>query len=110
MINYLSKVLYILAGSRRKLVPLIFIFTISSVLETLGVGLVGPFLNLASSPESFHKIPLLDWVYRQLGMQSSRQFILMLGLIIIVLFCIKAFLYFLARIYTIQFGFKQKAY
>ncbi len=109
MLKYLSKVLYILAGAKRNLVPLIFIFTISSVLETLGVGLVGPFLNLASYPESFHKIPLLDWVYRQLGMQSSSQFILMLGLIIIVLFCIKAFLYFLARIYTIQFGFHQKS-
>jgi hypothetical protein len=94
MLKYLSKVLYILTGAKRKLVPLIFIVTIASVLETIGVGLIGPFLSLASYPEYVHKIYLMDWVYKQLGMQSSSQFILMLGLIIIVLFSLKALLYF----------------
>ena len=108
MLKYLSKVLYILTGAKRKLVPLIFIVTIASVLETIGVGLIGPFLSLASYPEYVHKIYLMDWVYKQLGMQSSSQFILMLGLIIIVLFSLKALLYFWSRLYTIKFSFNQK--
>ena len=108
MLKYLSKVLYILTGAKRKLVPLIFIVTIASVLETIGVGLIGPFLSLASYPEYVHKVSFMDWVYKQLGMQSSSQFILMLGIIIIFLFCIKALLYFWSRLYTIKFSFNQK--
>ncbi len=83
-------------------------FPLTSVLEAFGIGLIGPFLKLASTPESIHKIPLLDWAYRQLNLQSSSQFILILGLVIVTVFCVKSLLFFLARFYIIRFSFNQK--
>ena len=109
MRKYLSKVWYILKGSRKSLPLLLLVFVSSSVLEALGIGLIGPFLNLASNPDSLHKIPLLQWVYLQLNLQSSSQFIPIVGLVIAIVFCLKSFLYFLAHQYINSFSFNQKA-
>lgn len=96
MLTYFSKVLYVLEGRRKGLLWLLFIFTLTSVLEALGIGLIGPFLSVASNPESIHKIFLLDWVYQQLKLQSSSQFIPILGIGIATIFCLKSLLYFLS--------------
>jgi ABC-type multidrug transport system fused ATPase/permease subunit len=108
MLKYLSKVWYILKGSRKSLPLLLLVFVLSSVLEALGIGLIGPFLNLASNPDSLHKIPLLQWTYLQLNLQSSSQFIPILGLVIAIVFCLKSFLYFLAQKYINSFSFNQR--
>ncbi|MEM7557032.1 MAG: ABC transporter ATP-binding protein, partial [Cyanobacteria bacterium P01_A01_bin.84] len=96
MLKYLSKVWYILKGSRKSLPLLLLVFVLSSVAEALGIGLIGPFLNLASEPDSLYGIPLLKWAYLQSNLQTTSQFIPILGLAIVVVFCLKSCLYFLA--------------
>ena len=108
MLKYLSKVLYVLSGRKSKLLWILLMFVGTSVLEALGIGLIGPFITVASNPESIHKIGVLDWAYRQLGLQSSRHFIPVLGLVIIFVFCVKSLSYFLARTYIYKFTFDQK--
>ena len=109
MLAYFSKVLYVLEGKRKGLLLLLFIFILTSVLEALGIGLIGPFLNLAANPESIHKIPLLDWIYSQLKLQSTVQFIPILGIGIATIFCLKSLLYFLswAKIYQYSSDLKE---
>lgn len=109
MLKYLSKVWYILKGSRKSLPILLFVFVLSSFAEALGIGLIGPFLNLASNPDSLHKIPLLQWAYLQLNLETTSQFIPIVGLAIVIVFCLKSFLYFLAQKYIASFSFNQKA-
>jgi ABC-type multidrug transport system fused ATPase/permease subunit len=108
VLKYLSKVLYILGEGKKNLLFLLLLFTVSSVLETLGVGLIGPFLNLSSNPESIHKNPSVHFIYQKLGMQSSGKFIFLLGVVIVAIFCIKSLLYFLAKTYIVRFSFDQK--
>ncbi len=108
MVKYFSKVWYILKGSRRDLPWLLLLFVLSSVLEAIGIGLIGPFLNLAQQPERIKEIPLLDWAYQQLGLQSSSEFIPILGLVIAVVFCIKSVLYFISERNIFRFSFNQK--
>jgi ATP-binding cassette, subfamily B, bacterial PglK len=109
MLAYFSKVLYVLEGKRKGLVLLLFVFTLTSILEALGIGLIGPFLNLASNPESIHKISVLDWVYRQMELQDSSQVIAILGIGIATIFCLKSLLYFLswANIYQYSSAINQ---
>ncbi|MGB5969403.1 MAG: ABC transporter ATP-binding protein [Spirulinaceae cyanobacterium] len=109
MINYLSKVLYVLTGRRIQLLFLLLIFGLTSILEAVGIGLIGPFLSLASQPESVQKIPMLNWLYQQLDLESTRDFIPILGLTIIIVFCLKSGFYFLARSYIFKFSFTQKS-
>ncbi len=96
MLTYFSKVLYVLEGKRKGLLSLLFVFALTSVLEALGIGLIGPFLNIASNPEFIHKISLLDWVNRSLELEDSNQVIAVLGIGIATIFCLKSLLYFLS--------------
>lgn len=109
MIKYLSKVLYILAGNRKHLVLLSIVFILTSVLEALGIGLVGPFLSLVSDPEYIHQVPILDWTYQKLPLESSNQFIAVLSLAIVSIFCLKACFYVLAQLYIYKFSNHQKS-
>ena len=107
--KYLAKVWYILKGSRKKLPLLLFVFILSSVAEALGIGLIGPFLNLASSPDSLYSIPILKCAYLRLNLESSEQFVPIAGLAIGIIFCLKSSLYFLAQKYIHSYSFNQKA-
>lgn len=109
MISYLSKVWYLLKGSRKRLPFLVFISFIASILEALGIGLIIPFLNLAANPDYLHKIPFLSWIYLTLNFQSDGQFIALLGILIAIVYCIKSLLYFISQAYIINFSIKQRS-
>ena len=109
MIKYLSKVFYVLTGSKKKLLLLLLVFIFSSIIEALGIGLIGPFLNFASNPESIHNFVILDWIYQQLNLQDSSQFIPILALGIAILFCLKSCFSLLAQLYIYKFAFNQKS-
>ena len=104
MLAYFSKVLYILAGKRKGLLLLLLIFILTSVLEALGIGLIGPFLNITGNPESIHKIAFLDWLYKQLELQSDNQLIPILAMGITTIFCLKSLLYFLSWANIFQYS------
>jgi ABC-type multidrug transport system fused ATPase/permease subunit len=108
LFRYLTKVLYILTGKKRELLFLLLVFTMTSVFEALGIGLINPFLGLAANPESIQQIAFLNWTYQKLGVQSSSQFIVILGLVIIAIFCIKSLLYFLSKFYIFRYSFLQQ--
>lgn len=108
MFPYLHKILYILSGTKKKLIFLVGIFILSSLLEAIGIGLIAPFLKIAANPELIHKIPLLNSIYLSLKLETSNQFIPIIGLLMIVIFSIKSTLNFLGKAYTVNFSFNQK--
>jgi ABC-type multidrug transport system fused ATPase/permease subunit len=108
MLNYISKVLYILGEKKSRLFFLILTFLFTSVLEAIGIGLVGPFMLLVTEPERISNNFWLNWAYTQLGISSVSQFITLLGLFIVFLFFVKAILYFLSQAYIYKFSFNQK--
>jgi ATP-binding cassette, subfamily B, bacterial PglK len=108
MRKYISKVLYVLTGTRRSLIVLLLMFIGTSILEAFGIGLLSPFFSLASQPESFKKIEFLNQIYHRLNLESSNQLIAILGLVIVAAFCIKSISYFTVKTYIFRFGFHQK--
>ncbi|MBD1843619.1 ABC transporter ATP-binding protein [Cyanobacteria bacterium FACHB-63] len=109
MINYLNKFLYILGDARKHLLPLIVIFVLSSLLEAFGIGLIGPFLWLASNPDAIKSISVLEKVYEVSGFQSTQQFIPVLGIALVITFFARSLIYFLARHHISKFGLEQQA-
>lgn len=104
----LSKFFYIYTGTRQSLVLLFLMAILTSVLESFGIGLIGPFLNLSSNPDQALQVPLLNWIYNQFGLQSSSQLILLLGLSIIFIFIVKSAVYILTNAYLFKISFDQK--
>ncbi|WP_322744795.1 ABC transporter ATP-binding protein/permease [[Phormidium] sp. LEGE 05292] len=77
-------------------------------MDALGIGLVGPFMGLATNPELIHKNIWLANTYKTLGLKSSNQFIGLLGLTIIIIFYLKSFFYYQIQRYVYHFCFTQQ--
>lgn len=86
---------------------MVLIFLSASLLDTLGIGLVGPFMGLATSPNIIFQNNFLNSVYTQLGLKSSSQLIALVGLIIVVIFYLKSFVNFRLQEYVFKFSLGQ---
>lgn len=107
MLKYLSKVLYILSGSRLQLGLLVASFVFSSVLEALGVGLIAPYLAIAADPDIARE-GVLGRVVDLFNWESNGQIITGLAVLLIVLFCVKTAVYFLCKLYILKYSYWQK--
>ncbi|WP_310489434.1 ABC transporter ATP-binding protein [Chamaesiphon sp. VAR_69_metabat_338] len=85
---------------------LLFIFV--SFLEVIGTGLVGPFIALATNPETIAQNSLLNSIYQGLNMGSQTQFLIVIGCSIVAIFFLKAFLSFNSQKIIFEFGFRQR--
>ena len=109
MFQYLSKLWYLLSGWKVKLALLSLAFTIASVFETFSIGLLSPFINLASNPSLDTLPPFILQGANRFNIDSSSELLLVLGLAIIVFYCIKSLLYFSTHTYIFHFGSEYNA-
>ena len=89
MSNYLSKFLYVLPTNKKRLIPLLLLFLFTPLLDTLSIGLIGPFTSLATQPESIQQNALLSQIYSLSPADSVQSFIVGLGLFVAILFYAK---------------------
>ena len=104
MWQYIKKFLYILDERKQALgLLLVFIF-LNSILETVGIGLIGPFIALASQPNIINKNSWLNRIYETFSFSSTNQFVISAAVAILVLFYVKSFFSFKVREYIFLFG------
>ena len=108
MIKLISKLLYLTQGHHRSLVVIIFTFISISGLEVLGTGVIGPFIAIATNPDLIRSNSWLNLAYTKFNFNSESQFLLAVGLVVIIAFYVKAFLSFHAQKSVFQFGYKLK--
>jgi ABC-type multidrug transport system fused ATPase/permease subunit len=107
--RYLSRFFYVLAGKKKQLLILLFFILLSSMLETFGIGLIGPFIALATDLDSIRETAWSNWLYTAFRFQSSLQFISIFGVSIVCILCVKSLLSFGIAKYIFDFGFGQQA-
>lgn len=108
MIKFISKVMYVLQGRKTTLAWLASLFSLISILEVFGIGLVGPFIQVASNPEYVNKIPLIRDIVKKIGVDNQSTIIVGLGLAIIFVFLTKSLLYFLSKSYIQNYSYNQR--
>lgn len=108
MKRYLSKVLYILGEEKRKLFLILLSFIFVSCIEAFSIGLIGPFVAIATEPESIHESGILSFLYSTINIADERLFIAVLGLFIMVVFCIKSFVIWRVRTNVYAFSSSQQ--
>lgn len=106
--NYLSKFLYVISAKKIDLLLLLVAFLAISILDALGIGLVGPFIGLAVNPEIIHQNIWLSRLHDSLNLANINQFIALLGFGIIAIFYLKSFLYYRIQNYVYKFCFTQQ--
>ncbi|MEL7038727.1 MAG: ABC transporter ATP-binding protein [Cyanobacteria bacterium J06592_8] len=108
MVKYLSKILYVLPAKINSLILLIFSFILVSSLEAFGLGVIGPFMGLATQPDIIYEIPLLNFLYEKFSFQQERDFVATVGCLIIVLFTVKSLVNWSVQVSVFRFSYEQK--
>lgn len=108
MRQYLTKVLYILRDQKKQLAVMMVVFGFVSVLEAIGIGLIGPFLTVANNPNIVRETPPLASVVDFLGLTSDTQIITVSALVVMGIFVFKSVAYFLCKLNIYRFGYRQK--
>jgi ABC-type multidrug transport system fused ATPase/permease subunit len=90
MKSFFSQLLYVFPSKGTTLIPWFLAFLMSSILEVIGIGIIGPFIRLAENPEIIHANSMLDTIYKWLNFSQENQFITLIGFMVIGLFCIKS--------------------
>lgn len=109
MFSYLSKFLYVLPAKKSSLVLMLVLFTFVSTIEVIGIGLIGPFISLASRPEAVVKeSSQIAWLYKQLGFTQPSQMVAFIGILVIIIFCVKSFISWSIQSYIFKYSYIQR--
>ena len=87
--GFLEKYFYVLKNKRRQLILMAVLFLISSILELLGIGLIGPFVGAVVNPDLLDRFTLLSSTMNYLGIMGERDRIIALGSILLFIVIIK---------------------
>lgn len=88
---------------RRLLVVLLFMSLFLSIIETIGIAAVMPFISVASNPELINTNKYYKIAYEFFSFDSSKEFIIYFGLLLIVF-------YFFRGIYTVFYNYYLNAF
>jgi len=98
-----SKIFLLLGSNKNKLPYLFILFALSSAVDFLGIGLVGPFIAVVVSPgyliERFH------WTKNIFGRWDNNTVIIWLGLFLVCVFIVKGVMYFVLQKRLLRFVF-----
>lgn len=106
--KFFSKFLFILSDKKIEFSILIVLFLVVSVLEAFGIGLIGPFLALASEPSSIYQDDRLLTLYRASGLSDEGQFVALSGVVIVLLFCIKSLVSWVVQARVFIFSYAEQ--
>jgi ATP-binding cassette, subfamily B, bacterial PglK len=109
MLKDLTYFFYLLGGQKRQFFLLIVLVFLNSALDSLGLGLIGPFMALASNPGIVESNRWLEWIYQRSGATSTNQFTAFIGLVVISVFCLKLILSYYNFRYIYRFSYDHHA-
>ncbi|MEM6611740.1 MAG: ABC transporter ATP-binding protein [Cyanobacteria bacterium P01_C01_bin.72] len=108
MLEIIQKLIGIIPSSRLSLAGMIVLFSFTSALEVVGIGAIAPFVSLAGKPQSIHDYSLLSQLYQASGVGDESQFIALLGLVVMLLFCCKTFVSWLTQVGIFKYSSRQQ--
>ncbi|MFZ1028974.1 MAG: ABC transporter ATP-binding protein [Limnoraphis robusta] len=88
---------------------MLVLFTFVSTIEVIGIGLIGPFISLASRPEAVVKeSSQIAWLYKQLGFTQPSQMVAFIGILVIIIFCVKSLISWSIQSYIFKYSYIQR--
>lgn len=89
-----------------KLVLMLLIIIIGTISELLGVTAILPFINVALNPNSIFESDTMGTVYRLLSLKTPNDFLVLLGVILILIYVIKNLYMIFMQNYMYAFAYK----
>lgn len=102
--NLVHKINYIFNKKQKiRLIQLTLIIVIGAFFELLGVSAILPFINVVLEPDSIETTSYLNFFYYFLGFHSANDFMIFLGVCLIVVYIVKNI--YVAMMYDAQYRF-----
>jgi ABC-type multidrug transport system fused ATPase/permease subunit len=108
MKSFISKFLFIIGDRKKKLFHLLLLFLLISVIDAIGIGLIYPFIKLATEPSLIDKNTITAFLVNQLNLSPSYYLIPILGGVITIIFIVQSISYLFAQKYISDFIYEQK--
>lgn len=109
MLGNIKKVLYILPAGKPKLAVLSIAFITVSLMESFGIGIIGPYVAIATDPSLIAQYSLLSKAYSMFNFSSASSFVALLGFAILLFSIFRAFLSWSIQVLIFRFGYEQQA-
>ncbi len=108
--NFFKKYLYILKGHYGQLIWLVFGFVVMSIMELLGLGLIGPFIASVVDPGILKKSGYIVQFFGILKVESSTDKISILGCLVIFIFLLKNYFAFKVqqKVFSFSFNYRRR--
>ena len=88
--QYLHEIIFLMNDDRRKLPWLILLFIFASILDLLGLGLIGPYINIVLDPTKISNNLLGEILIQNDFLKGSNHILLLFGIALVVVFLFKA--------------------
>lgn len=106
--DYASQYFYLLGKNQKKYVWLLSLFIIASFFDMLGIGLIAPFIQLATQPETVNKLGILKQLQNKFS--TYDHFVIFIGIVIALVFYLKSIVSYYVQKMIMTFSFNNKAY
>lgn len=106
--KFVSRFLYIFPSNATILIPWFVSFVLISLLDVFGIGIVGPFIALASNPSIIQSTLWLSRIYNWIGFVNINRFTAIIGILIIIIFCTKSFISWYVQSHIFKFSYIQR--
>ena len=108
MYKYFSKLLFILPANNVQLLFVACIFILTSCIEALGIGIIGPFIALASDFSIIENNSWLASVYKLLSIEQENQFVAIIGLFAVSIYLLKSIAAWATQVFITRFCNRQQ--
>jgi ABC-type multidrug transport system fused ATPase/permease subunit len=107
MINYLREVIFILGNDRKKLPSLFLFFVVLSIIDLVGLGIIGPYVSIIVDPNALEGG--FGNFLKYLGLPTEKkQLLASLGFILLLVFILKTVFAIFVNRKIIKFGQDQQ--
>ncbi len=84
MREIIGKVMALLTTKEKRRMILVFLGVVAmAVFQVIGIASVMPFLSVVADPNTVEENPLINWIFSALGFSTVSQFLLFLGLLVL---------------------------
>ncbi|RKQ33483.1 ABC transporter ATP-binding protein [Oceanobacillus halophilus] len=85
---------------KKKLIILFFMMIVAALFETIGIGLIVPFVGIITNPSVIHEQAILSYIYIMFSFQSTTTFVIFSVVMLLIVFVCK-------NLYLLLFNYVQ---
>ncbi len=108
MISYFKEIIFLLGENKKKVPLVIFFFIITSFVEVIGIGLVGPYIGMIINPKAISSFNYFNFLNIDNYNFTSHEIIIIISILLALVFFLRAIFTLIIKFYLLKFTLNQR--